>query len=353
MERLNDVIGPNAQQRAVNIAQDPYAAAGFFHYLARLVIRTLVNVQVTNQETRYDFGIYGRIPAFIAMIESQGRGSLHTHMLLWMDNTPAPSEIRRLLRTDQFRNHLKSYIAETIHGYVPGLESVESLCAIPNNTEIAYRSPLSPDSARFDEEFLDLERRTARSKQLHTCSPQSCMSYDSQGRYRCKRGAPFPCFPDNFVDSQGRWGFKCLCPQLNGWSPPITVYCGCNNDLKLITNGEETCDCQHYFTTYMIKNQPQTTSLSELMAKEFAFHNYSLDRLNTSISDQHRLLIFRLTNRLNSAQELAAPMMISLLMGWKDSIQSHHYTCVFWNGFLSYLYRTFPDIKMYVFLSRF
>ena len=51
--------GPSADQRAYNIASDPYAAAKFFHFLIQTILETLFGVRKTDYCVRNQAGIFG------------------------------------------------------------------------------------------------------------------------------------------------------------------------------------------------------------------------------------------------------------------------------------------------------
>lgn len=44
-----------------------------------------------------------------------------------------------------------------------------------------------------------------------------------------------------------------------------------NHDIKLLTNGEGTRDIAFYITSYTAKNQHQSSNISALLAKGYAF----------------------------------------------------------------------------------
>ena len=57
------------------------------------------------------------------------------------------------------------------------------------------------------------------------------------------------------------------------------------------------------------------------------------------------LLIFRLVHTINREQELAAPLVMSYLMGWDDNFTSHNYAPIFWNSFVGSLLSKFPELR--------
>ena len=82
--------------------------------------------------------------------------------------------------------------------------------------------------------------------------------------------------------------------------------------------------------------------MSAVLTKGYAFHCQRpyVDTLR----NQQRLLLFRLVHAINREQELAAPMVISYLMGWGDTYRSHHYSPIYWASFVAELLRIYPQL---------
>jgi hypothetical protein len=83
--------------------------------------------------------------------------------------------------------------------------------------------------------------------------------------------------------------------------------------------------------------------MSAILAKGYAYHS-KCSTYTDSIHDQQRLLLFHLVHCINREQELAAPMVMSYLMGWGDTYCSHHYTPIYWSSFVSSLLEAFPEL---------
>jgi hypothetical protein len=181
---------------------------------------------------------------------------------------------------------------------------------------------------------------------VHTCKLRRCLFPDKHGFFTCKRRAPFRCASDDFVDENGDWGPKRLYAYINGWIPGITICLRCNNDGKLLTNGGDNKNITFYVTSYTAKKQGRNFNLSAIMEKVFI---YDREHANSTkfedIRDRQRLLIFRTINTINREQELAAPMVISYLMGWGNVYRSHHYSPIYWSTFTSSLFKAFPELK--------
>lgn len=93
MNNFDAALGPDSAKRAQNIAKDPYAASKFFHFIIQTILETLFQVKVTSYQVKNGIGILGGISAYFGMVECQGRGTLHLHLLIWLKNTPSPDRI--------------------------------------------------------------------------------------------------------------------------------------------------------------------------------------------------------------------------------------------------------------------
>lgn len=344
LDKFLATLGPAKDQRARNVAEDPFAAAKFFHFIIRAIIETLFGVKSSHHKTTSTVGIFGYVAAYFGTVESQGRGTLHLHMLLWLENAPTAEEITAALLTQSFRDKVRKFIEANIHAFAPGLESKESIQSIPNETEIGYSRPPHPDSEGYDIKIADFETRVARAKQVHTCELRRCLRPDKDGHLVCKRRAPWKKAEQAFVEEAGSWGPKRLFPMLNAWCPGITINVRCNNDAKIITSGEETKNLTYYICGYTLKKQGQSYNASAVLAQTHAYHIENLNATE-SLHDQQRLLIFRVVHAINREQELSAPMVISDLMGWKEIYMSHNYAPIYWTTFAGYLCKTFPDLR--------
>ncbi|PPQ74787.1 hypothetical protein CVT24_003726 [Panaeolus cyanescens] len=344
-------MGPSSDKRAQNISRDPYASAKFFHFTIKAIMETLFGVKTTDYHVFNKPGIMGRVSAFFGTVESQGRGSLHFHLLLWLEDAPTADEMNELLRIEEFRNKVATYIQKNLRAYMPGLESADTVKSIPREKDIAYSRPINPDVVDYNERLADFELRLARSEQIHTCRHRQCLFPNKQGTYQCKRRAPFAISETDGIDEKGNWWQKRLYGYVNGWIPGILVNVRCNNDGKLLTHGSDTKNISRYTTTYAAKKQGKNYNASAIMAKAYGYH---IDRLShgedtdnyiANIRDIQRMLIFRLVHAMNREQEFAAPMIVSYLMEWGDCYRSHRYDPIFWSSFVYALNRAFPELQ--------
>jgi len=130
--------GPSADRRANNIASDPYAAVKFFHFLICTILKTLFGICTIDYAVYNQIGIFGRVSGYFGTMESQGRRTLHLHLLVWLINIPTGEEMKELLKSREFQKKVRRFIQENLCAYMPGLESAESVKAIPVEKEIVF-----------------------------------------------------------------------------------------------------------------------------------------------------------------------------------------------------------------------
>lgn len=340
-------LGPDKDNQAKNIVDDPYVAAKFFHFMIATILETLLGVKVTPSQVKSGMGVFGHVSAYFRVVESQGRGTLHLHLLIWLKHVPSADEISTLLKTEEFRACVASFIHANIRAYTPGFEDGESVKKLPHDNEVSYSRPPVPGSANYEAQLASSEILIARMEQLHTCKPRHCLVFNKQGQLACKRRAPFQLAEEDFVTETGLCGPKRLYGYINAWCPAILLNARCNNDIKFLTNGSNTKNITFYVTSNVAKKQGKNHNMSAIMAQGFAYHlDHPKPEYVDDLKDQHCLLLFRLVNTVNHEQELAAPMVMPYLMGWGEVFRSHTYAPIYWMSVVTMLYKTFPELHI-------
>ena len=144
-------------QRAVFVARHPGPAAQFFDAM----IKAFLNIIV--RHGKEGGGLFGECETYYGMVEAQGRGTLHCHLLLWIKGNPSPQELRdRLNGDDGFRLRMFDWIESIIKCELPGMTEVleEPNGAIPRpplpNNSVDPRSKIQPQvSDMTDDEFAE------------------------------------------------------------------------------------------------------------------------------------------------------------------------------------------------------
>jgi hypothetical protein len=345
LDRFDRLAGPNTNLRAKNIAEDPYAAAKFFRVTILAVLETLFGIRVPerhNGRIKREDGILGQVAGYIGAVEAQGRGTLHLHLLVWLRGAPSPAEMKALLQTQEFRQHVANYIHSTIRADLDGADT-QAILAMPKEKSISYCRPPDPAVPGYQTIAADMEGRLARAVQVHACSSDRCQVVRN-GKKVCKRRAPFDLSPVDWIGEDGTWGPKRTFAFFNNWNPTILVCLRANHDIKLITNGPHTKDLTWYITSYACKKQGISSNISALLARRLAFHSQQ-ERYNSDCQQINRRLLQRCANTLSRDQELSGPEVINYLMGWSDRFISHHSVTIYWDRVVAALKRTFPELR--------
>ncbi|KAA1476552.1 hypothetical protein DENSPDRAFT_785160, partial [Dentipellis sp. KUC8613] len=69
LDAFLSTAGPDKHRRAQNVANDPYAAAKFFHFMIATILQTLFQVDATGQSVKRSIGVLGSVSAFFGTVE--------------------------------------------------------------------------------------------------------------------------------------------------------------------------------------------------------------------------------------------------------------------------------------------
>ncbi len=103
---LDNVISKTlgtSYERAQVIASHPVATAKFFNCLVNSILKCLVLG-----------GVLGPAKAYFGTVESQGRGSLHLHLLIWLNHNYTPMQLKEQIQQEDFRTKLLEYLEDVI-----------------------------------------------------------------------------------------------------------------------------------------------------------------------------------------------------------------------------------------------
>ncbi|KAK7675923.1 hypothetical protein QCA50_021142 [Cerrena zonata] len=106
---------PDAAERLRTVAQNPVACARFFHLVVTLFIKYILR-----WDTGTD-GLFGPTSGYYGTVESQGRLTLHLHLLLWIKHSLSPQELRnRALKDTEFQREIIQWLESCCSGELAG-----------------------------------------------------------------------------------------------------------------------------------------------------------------------------------------------------------------------------------------
>jgi hypothetical protein len=97
----------NKFQRKIKVSKNPAAAALFFDIMITNFLKVFLR---WNGKTYLPGdGFFGKCKGYYGMAEAQGKGTLHLHLLVWLEGHLSPQTMRIKMAEDvQFKNKIFS-----------------------------------------------------------------------------------------------------------------------------------------------------------------------------------------------------------------------------------------------------
>jgi hypothetical protein len=88
------------------------------------MIKEFVHI-ILGYKRRDQIGLFGNCEAYYGMVEQQGRGTLHCHMLVWLKGHPSPSLLHKNMKNDSvFAERVLKWLESIIKCELPGDSTV-------------------------------------------------------------------------------------------------------------------------------------------------------------------------------------------------------------------------------------
>ncbi|KAF9057091.1 hypothetical protein BJ165DRAFT_1309114, partial [Panaeolus papilionaceus] len=273
-------------------------------------------LQCTPSSTSSDYGVLGKTSAYYGCIEAQGRGSLHCHMLVWLEDSLNPDELKQRLTTDDdFQSRFLSYLSSVISTEVP-LDPFNSV-----STPISERHPCKSRGVPIgNDESNSLHRQhdmhyLAESCQRHTHSA-TCYKYwkgvghDKICRFHLDAAN---VVPHTTVDpDSGEIELESKDGLVNNYCKPILEALRCNMDVEFIGSGTASKAILYYITDYITKS-PLKTHVGYAALETAVNKLGSFDVTNQDINAYTKDLINKCAFGMISRQEFSAQEVGSFL----------------------------------------
>lgn len=334
-------------QRSCFVAKHPAIAARFFDAM----ISSFVSIVLRPD---HNDGYFGKCKAYYGMVEAQGRGTLHCHMLIWLDGNPSPMDLRERLRTNEdFKSDLFRWLEFNICTHIPGSENQDaniqsSNTVRPDPPVLDPRLASQPRVADFDnEEDFELAFQMFVKDLVLTCNwhehTHTCWKHlkndephdDAHCRMRINGQTRSLTEIDPETESIL---LRRLHPRINNFNELVIFLMQCNMDIKYIGSGEAAKALVYYITDYITKQDlPTHVGFSAL---QYAMQRTSKDFWNSSTEDSEKLersVIIRCINALNARQEVSHQQVMSYLVGGGDFYSSHKFGTLKWMDYVRHL----------------
>ncbi|OSC97384.1 hypothetical protein PYCCODRAFT_1448041 [Trametes coccinea BRFM310] len=263
-------------------------------------------------------GVLGVTKAYYGCVEAQGRGTLHCHMMVWVEGGLNPKELEERLKDandSSFGKRLVNFLDDTIWNFVPS------------------------DLRHFRQ--LDI-RRLAMKNQYHTHSA-TCYKYCGDGPRQCRFDLDEAnVIPESKIDVEtGELTLRILNGLVNNYNPTILEAMRCNMDIQYIGSGEEAKAIIYYITDYITKSPLKAHVAYASLELAIKKLSASDDEASRDTLETTRRILQRTSFSILSNQELSAQQVASYLMDYGDHFTSHRFANVYWPSFERYVDRVY------------
>lgn len=342
---------PNYWDQSVLIAKNPVVAAKFFDIYVKAFIKTILGFDPEQQDVKG--GVLGVVKAHYGCVEAQGRGTLHCHMLVWLEGGLDPNALKKRLLEHpegEFQQRLIEYLDSVIDTELPmNLNNDETTTSPhPCQTRGPHRMDEEDDitfARRVEYDYAELANSCQRHQHRATCyknwrgppNPKKCrFELDTENIVR-----------NTIVDpATGELTLRKLDGMVANFNATMLKAIRCNMDIKFLGSGADAKAVIYYITDYISKSQLKTHvayATLELAIKKLG----EFDPLEDNVSISAKKLLIKCCNAMIGLQELSAPQVSSYLLGFNDHYTSHSFKQLFWKAFETHLERKSPSPECY------
>jgi hypothetical protein len=336
---------PKYEEQSILIAKNPAVAAKFFNIYMKAFVRSLLGYG--NGDHNLEGGVLGLVKAYYGCVEVQGRGTLHCHMLVWVEGGLNSDEIKERVKgnDEDFCHRLLSFLDDTISNSIPAEPELD--CNTQSSPLFECPHPCSIRRVSSIDESCP-SHRNARRKDLH-CLVKQCQSHShSQTCYKYWRGPPEPrecrfdldeknvCSESFFHPETAYLYLRRLDGLVNNFNETIIEAMRCNMDIKFIGSGGAAKAVLYYITDYIAKSQLKSHiafAALELAVKKLGKFHEEEDE----VTMRAKLLLRKCAYTMISHQELSAQQVCSYLMDFEDHFTSHEYKNLYWTSFEKFI----------------
>ncbi|RKK73233.1 hypothetical protein BFJ71_g17436, partial [Fusarium oxysporum] len=300
---------------------DPMSSAIFFHREMTLFFEHYVKVGGES--------VFGRISHYYGAVETNERGALHIHGLLWLHgNSHLSSMVPDTEGEDQ------ATYRDRIIQYIDSVFSEEAFCAVQAERSVTSDiSSLLGNREQFSAAFDEEANFCAGAAQIHTHSP-TCVKYslskDKRAKKRglCRFQVPWRLVEKTAFTADGVLHIRRRHSMVNRWNKAIAVGLRHNHDISFIATQRKTMALVYYITNYATKVEDPVwkrvvaaAELLPLVSAAGGTEDRGEDRGSNAAGDdgagnRTRQFLMRVANRVFTERSLSQVEVVAHLVGY-------------------------------------
>lgn len=253
---LSDDISTNLASavRSTTATSDPVAVARFFHCTCKAVLDGLLGSKSTKG------GILGDTSNYFGVVESNGRGMLHLHTLVWLQGNLGFTRLRdRILSDKDFAVRMIAFLESVI---VHSLHIRDEQGSAVSNTPPPSEGPET--DLEFSRKLFNDSNHVAHMKQLHSKRhTATCFKYRAHNLHNnsCRFGIPRDLLEVSKIDNHGIVHLARNHAWVNPWNSAIASCIRSNHDISWIPTVSKSLSLLYYITNYATKDDMSPTQM--------------------------------------------------------------------------------------------
>lgn len=347
----------NYHEQASLLARNPSVAAKFFNKVIEAFIECILGCN--KDKAIKSEGVLGCVNAYYGCVEAQGRGTLHCHLVIWLDGAKNVDEIReRVLKGDvDFQRRLIEYLDDTIINDIIYKESGEVVQGAPDQSSwnVLNKHPCTTRGILPEWDGDRLIENSCSQADMRKLVEQCQTHKHSSTCYKYWKGPPDPktcrfdldeknTQPCTYFDQQtGDLHMRCTNGMINNFNPTIIRNVRCNMDIKFIGSGLSAKAVMFYVTDYITKSQLKAhVAFAALECAARKLDEQIAPTNGVDSETRAKKLLQKCAFSMISRQELSAPQVMSYLLGHGDYYTGHTFRKFTWSTFERFVNESCP-----------
>ncbi|KAJ7467135.1 hypothetical protein FB451DRAFT_1040612 [Mycena latifolia] len=283
-------------------------------------------------------GMFGRVKHYYGVFEAQNRGSLHLHILIWLEES---------IHERAFQAKTFAWMENIIEHDLPSDTHSLSSLTKPEQKKCLMGRPPHPDDVDFESGWPQFLREVLdASGHVHehnnTCfkkTPFSMLSLEPQDRDRlCRFNYPLPLVPESWMDENGKISVKRLHENVVGYNPTISGSFQCNTDAKFVGSGPLGMALAIYMSNYAAKSGLDSAIIMSALAA--AMQSLQKTDPNSPVAsydeEKCRKLLLKTLNQINGCRELSGQQVACALLGISNHVTDARFAVFHWTKLLTW-----------------
>ncbi|EXL90209.1 hypothetical protein FOIG_16527 [Fusarium odoratissimum NRRL 54006] len=314
-----------AYKRARLAISDPLSSAIFFHREISMFFQYYVMVGKDS--------VFGRVSQYYGAVETNERGALHLHGLLWLQGNMYLSSLLSDVQGEEqaaYRQRVTEYVDSV---FMEDLDE-ESFARVRAGRSVTSDvSSLLERAFQFPPTFEEEANFCAGATQIHTHSP-TCVKYAIGRRGTkqnpCRFGAPWKPVEKTYFDEDGLLRLRRSHSLVNRWNKVMAVGLRHNHDISFIVTKCKGLALVYYVTNYATKVEDPvwkrvvaTKELIRLLGDDGTGDQSSNGRGRTEGDNRHsqaRRFLLRMANRIFTERALSQVEVLAHFQGYETEL---------------------------------